>query len=63
MKARIANKVFPKAGLTNFYDNIVLNRTLVFQINSFAKTPAFGNSQTIKTKLRFPKLINYNFYM
>jgi len=34
-----ANKVLPKAGVTNFYDNFVLIRTLVFQINSSAGTP------------------------
>jgi len=33
------NKVLPKAGVTSFYDTFVLNRTLVFQINSCAKTP------------------------
>jgi len=38
-EARTANKVLPKAGVTNFYDTFVLNRTLVFQINSSAETP------------------------
>ncbi|MBS0646229.1 MAG: hypothetical protein JSR97_06525 [Verrucomicrobia bacterium] len=33
------NKVLPKAGVTGFYDTFVLNRTLVFQINSSAETP------------------------
>ena len=33
-EARTANKVLPKAGVTGFYDTFVLNRTLVFQINS-----------------------------
>ncbi len=33
------NKVLPKAGVTNFYDTFVHNRTLVFQINSSAETP------------------------
>ncbi len=33
------NKVLPKAGVTCFYDTLVLNRTLVFQINSSAETP------------------------
>ena len=33
------NKVLPKAGQTCFYDTFVLNRTLVFQINSSAETP------------------------
>jgi hypothetical protein len=37
--ARTANKVLPKAGVTGFYDTFVLNRTLVFQINSSAETP------------------------
>jgi len=39
MKARTANKVLPKAGVTGFYDTFVLNQTLVFQINSSAETP------------------------
>ncbi len=38
-ESRTANKVLPKVGVTNFYDTFVLNRTLVFQINSSAKTP------------------------
>ena len=38
-EGRTANKVLPKAGVTNFYDSFVLNRTLVFQINSSAETP------------------------
>ena len=38
-EARTANKVLPKAGVTGFYDTFVLNRTLVFQINSSAETP------------------------
>jgi hypothetical protein len=38
-EARTANKVLPKAGVTSFYNNFVLNRTLVFQINSSAETP------------------------
>ena len=33
------NKVLPKAGVTSFYDTFMLNRTLVFQINSSAVTP------------------------
>ena len=33
------NKVLPKAGVTNFYETFVLNRTLVFQTNSSAETP------------------------
>lgn len=33
------NKVLPKAGVTGFYDTFVLNRTLVFQINSSAEMP------------------------
>ena len=33
------NKVLPKAGVTNFYDTLVLNRTLVFQMNGSAETP------------------------
>ena len=38
-EARTANKVLPKAGVTGFYDTFVLNRTLVFPINSSAETP------------------------
>ena len=38
-EARTGNKVLPKAGVTGFYDTFVLNRTLVFQINSSAETP------------------------
>jgi hypothetical protein len=38
-EARTANKVLPKAGVTGFYDTFVLNRTIVFQINSSAETP------------------------
>jgi hypothetical protein len=38
-EARTANKVLPKAGVTGFYDTFVLNRTLVFQINSSAESP------------------------
>ncbi|MCZ2130680.1 MAG: hypothetical protein LC109_10490 [Bacteroidia bacterium] len=41
------NKVLPKAGVTCFYDTFVLNRSLVFQIDSSAKNPAFGNTQTV----------------
>ena len=33
------NKVLPKAGVAGFYYTFVLNRTLVFQINSSAETP------------------------
>jgi len=36
---RTDNKVLPKAGVTCFYDTFMLNRTLVFQINSSAETP------------------------
>lgn len=39
-KARTHNKVLPKAGGgTDFYDTFVLNRRLVFQINSCAEMP------------------------
>jgi hypothetical protein len=38
-EARTANMVLPKAGVTCFYDTFVLNRTLVFQINSSAEMP------------------------
>ena len=44
------NKVLPKARVTGFYDTFVLNRTLVFQINSSAEIPAFGNTQTVTGK-------------
>jgi hypothetical protein len=33
------NKVLPKAGVTGFFDTFVLNRTLVFQINTCAEKP------------------------
>ncbi len=50
-KARTANKVLPKAGVTNIYETFVLYSTLVFQINpdSYrdAESPAFGNTQTV----------------
>lgn len=36
---RTANKVLPKAEATGFCDTFVLNRILVFQINSSAKIP------------------------
>jgi len=38
-KERTANKVLPKAGVTNFYETFVLYSTLVFQMNSSAETP------------------------
>jgi hypothetical protein len=38
-EGRTANKVLPKSGVMGFYDTFVLNRTLVFQINSSAKMP------------------------
>lgn len=38
-EAHAHNKGLPKAGVTSFYDSFVLNRALVFQINSSAKTP------------------------
>mgnify|MGYP006875531949 CR=1 FL=1 len=38
-EARTGNTVLPKAGVTSSYDTFVLNRTLVFQINSSAITP------------------------
>jgi hypothetical protein len=37
--ARTANKVLPKAGVTNFYETFVLYSKSVFQINSSAETP------------------------
>lgn len=36
-EARTGNKVLPKAGMTDFYDTLVLNRTLAFQSNSGAE--------------------------
>lgn len=36
---RTANKVLPKAGVAGFCDTCMLNRILVFQINSSAETP------------------------
>jgi len=38
-EAHAHNKGLPKAGVTSFYDSFVLNRTLVFQINSSAVMP------------------------
>jgi len=38
-EAHAHNKGLPKAGVTSFYDNFVLNRTLVFLMNGSAKTP------------------------
>jgi len=38
-EAHAHNKGLPKAGVTSFYDSLVLNRTLVFQMNGSAKTP------------------------
>lgn len=38
-ESRTANKVLPKAGVTNFYETFVLYSTLVFQINSSAEMP------------------------
>jgi hypothetical protein len=46
-KTRTANKVLPKAEGPGFYDTFVHKRTLVFQINRSAETPAFGNTQTV----------------
>ena len=52
-----ANTVLPKAGVTNFYDTFVLNRTFVFQFNSSAETPRLRQypnrcvqAERIKTK-------------
>ncbi len=39
VKQRTANKVLPKAGVTNFYETFVLYSTLVFQMNSSAEKP------------------------
>lgn len=33
------NKGLPKAGVTNFFNTFVLNRTLVFQMNGSAEMP------------------------
>jgi hypothetical protein len=49
-EGRTANKVLPKAGVKGTYDTFVLNRTLVFQINSCAETPRlrqYPNRQTV----------------
>ena len=51
-----ANKVLPKAGVTNFYETFVLYSTLVFQINSSAETPAFGNTQTVSGYVNEPSI-------
>ena len=42
-----ANKVLPKAGVKCYYDTFVLNRTLVFQINSSAETPRLRQYPTV----------------
>ena len=42
-----ANKVLPKAGVKCSYDTFVLNRTLVFQINSSAETPRLRQYPTV----------------
>ena len=56
MKARTANKVLPKAGVTGFYDTFVLNRTFVFQINCSAEMPppsAIPETLAVIAKTRF----------
>lgn len=48
------NKGLPKAGVTSFYDTLVLNRTLVFQINGSAEMPRLRqapNRQAVKIPL------------
>jgi hypothetical protein len=50
------NKVLPKAGVMCFYDTFVLNRTLVFQINSSAEMPRLRQYPTRYPNLRFPNL-------
>jgi|APTNR8051073442_1049403.scaffolds.fasta_scaffold12004_3 hypothetical protein len=40
-----ANKVLPKAGVTNFYETFVLYSTLVFQMNSSAEMPRLRQSE------------------
>jgi len=45
------NKVLPTAGVTSFYDSFVLNRTLVFQINSSAEMPRLRQYQNRLAKL------------
>jgi hypothetical protein len=45
-----ANKVLPKAGVTGFYDTLMLNQTSVFQFNCSAETPRlrqYPNRQTV----------------
>ncbi|MBV6480054.1 MAG: hypothetical protein HGGPFJEG_02868 [Ignavibacteria bacterium] len=44
-EGRTANKVLPKAGVTNFYETFVLYSTLVFQINSSAEMPRLRQYQ------------------
>ncbi len=46
-EARTANKVLPKAGVTSFYETFVLYSTLVFQMNSSAKTPRLRQYPTV----------------
>ena len=45
--AVVANKVLPKAWVTNFYDTFVPNQTLVFKINSNPETPTLGNIPSV----------------
>lgn len=38
-EAHAHNKGLPKAGVKSFYDSLVLNQTLVFQMNGSAEMP------------------------
>jgi hypothetical protein len=51
-EAHAHNKGLPKAGVTNFYDSFVLNRTLVFQMNGSAKMPHCAKPQTVIGKFK-----------
>ena len=74
IKQRTANKVLPKAGLTNFYDTFVQGSTFVLRLNFCAKNPrlrqylkrymlCYQNSVQQKKNCRnLLKKRNYNFY-
>ena len=47
MKTPATNKVLPKAGLNGFDWTFVQGSTFVLRLNFCAKTPAFGNTQTV----------------
>ena len=53
--------VLPKAGLTCFYDNLVLNQHTFFNSTFVLINPAFGNTQTLGAAYFFtPSKANTN---